>query len=95
MSDSCDPWTIASLPGILQARIPEWVAISFSICMCVYTYMASLLVLFSGSNVFSVFPDGINESLLKVSSDPCIVAAPSELPPSLPFLSGLGFWLSH
>ena len=26
----CDPWTVASVHGILQARLLEWVVISFS-----------------------------------------------------------------
>ena len=28
----------SSVHGILQARIQEWVAISFSICICICTY---------------------------------------------------------
>ena len=45
MSDSCNPM-VSSLPGssvhgILQARILEWVAISFSIYIYIHTHTTS------------------------------------------------------
>ena len=40
MSDSCDPMDCSlpgsSVHGILQARILEWVAISFSMCVDIF-----------------------------------------------------------
>ena len=34
VSNYCDPWTVALVPGILRFRILEWVAISVS-CECI------------------------------------------------------------